>query len=275
MDRELSVLREYYDSGVERMRLDSALWIIEFERTKEILTRHLPNVPATVADIGGGPGRYAVWLAQAGYDVIHRDIVPLHVDQARVAADAAGIATDTDVDARSLDLTDATVDCVLLLGPLYHLTHRDDRLRALREAHRVVRPGGTVFVYGQAHPTSQSFRGPQENGADSACMTQREVSPTLCALEAIARPRHPLATCRRAVASDTNITTPPDSPAPDDGRRLQRERPLPCRAIRKSTDRDQSRVHGVQPHSGSRIAVDHGLRRRAACARLPRPASRR
>jgi SAM-dependent methyltransferase len=33
---------------------------------------------------------------------------------------------------------------VLLLGPLYHLVERDDRVRALREAARVVRPGGVV-----------------------------------------------------------------------------------------------------------------------------------
>src|SRR5262249_4657474 len=35
---------------------------------------------------------------------------------------------------------------VLLLGPLYHLTERSDRLQALAEACRVVRPGGPVFV---------------------------------------------------------------------------------------------------------------------------------
>jgi SAM-dependent methyltransferase len=38
------------------------------------------------------------------------------------------------------------VDAVLLLGPIYHLRRRDQRLRALREAWRVVRPGGPVFV---------------------------------------------------------------------------------------------------------------------------------
>jgi SAM-dependent methyltransferase len=36
------------------------------------------------------------------------------------------------------------VDVVLMLGPLYHLTERDDRVRALAEARRVVRPGGLV-----------------------------------------------------------------------------------------------------------------------------------
>jgi ubiquinone/menaquinone biosynthesis C-methylase UbiE len=47
-------------------------------------------------------------------------------------------------DARELDLADASVDAVLLLGPLYHLRQRSDRVRALAEARRVVRPGGPV-----------------------------------------------------------------------------------------------------------------------------------
>ncbi|TDD59752.1 class I SAM-dependent methyltransferase, partial [Actinomadura darangshiensis] len=49
-------------------------------------------------------------------------------------------------DARELDLEDASVDAVLLLGPLYHLPRRVDRIRALSEALRIVRPGGPVFA---------------------------------------------------------------------------------------------------------------------------------
>jgi SAM-dependent methyltransferase len=45
-----------------------------------------------------------------------------------------------------LPVETAGADAVLLFGPLYHLTERDDRLRALTEARRVLRPGGLVFV---------------------------------------------------------------------------------------------------------------------------------
>jgi SAM-dependent methyltransferase len=99
-----------------------------------------------VADIGGGPGRYALWLASLGYQVEHRDLIPLHVEQ--LTADAAGVTgIRTAVgDVRAIDLPDASVDAVLLLGPLYHLTERDERVRALRECARIVRPGGPVFA---------------------------------------------------------------------------------------------------------------------------------
>jgi SAM-dependent methyltransferase len=64
----------------------------------------------------------------------------------RAAAAAAGVAVEAAVgDACGLDLGDETVDAVLLLGPLYHLPRRAARVQALREARRIVRPGGAVF----------------------------------------------------------------------------------------------------------------------------------
>ncbi len=145
-DPKRQAMHEYYGLGQESERLaQSTRGWLEFERTREILLRALPPAPATIADIGGGPGRYALWLADLGYRVVHRDVVPLHVRQL-VAAAGPGAAIESRVaDARSLDLADASVDAVLLLGPLYHLEREEDRLQALREAGRVVRPGGPVF----------------------------------------------------------------------------------------------------------------------------------
>lgn len=145
-DAQSRAMHEYYQRGEEAGRLTrSGKGRLEFERTQEIVLRALPGPPATVADIGGGPGRYALWLAGLGYRVVHRDLVPLHVDQLR---DLAGNGSPIDSavgDALSLDLADSSVDAVLLLGPLYHLERRADRVQALREAARIVRPGGPVF----------------------------------------------------------------------------------------------------------------------------------
>ena len=146
MEADDAALRAYYERGRERERLTDGRGDLEFTRTTEIVLRRLPAAPATVADIGGGPGRYALWLASLGYQVEHRDLVPLHVEQ--LMADAAGVpGIHTAVgDAQDLDLPGASVDAVLLLGPLYHLTDRAERVRALRECARIVRPGGPVFA---------------------------------------------------------------------------------------------------------------------------------
>ena len=139
----------YYGYGLERDRLASGVGALELARTQALLERYLPPAPATIADIGGGPGRYAVWLAERGYDVALVDPVSLHAEQARAAArglpDPSRL-TATLGDARALDMPNASVDAVLLLGPLYHLPERPDRVRALAEARRVCRSGGRVIA---------------------------------------------------------------------------------------------------------------------------------
>lgn len=137
-------MRAYYEQGKERERLVASKGALESERTKEILQRRLPPSPAVVADIGGGPGHYALWLAELGYTVHHRDLMGLHVNQLQACANPS-IQTAVG-DARNLDLPDSSVDAVLLLGPLYHLPVREDRLQTLREAHRIVRDDGPVFI---------------------------------------------------------------------------------------------------------------------------------
>src|SRR5689334_19493617 len=138
----------FYARGLERDRLATGAGALEFARTQALLQRYLPTPPALVADIGGGPGRYAVWLAEQGYRVHLVDPVPLHVEQARAAATTHHIelAGAEIGDARELPLPNASMDAVLLLGPLYHLPERADRLLALREARRVCRAGGVVVA---------------------------------------------------------------------------------------------------------------------------------
>ncbi|MDP9417482.1 MAG: class I SAM-dependent methyltransferase [Actinomycetota bacterium] len=145
-DHSVADARAHYELGLEADRLASPLGRVEFARTVELVSAHLPAPPGTVADIGGGPGAYSRWLADRGYRVHHRDVVPLHVEQMRQGA-SDDVAIDAAVaDARRLDLPDASVDAVLLLGPLYHLYERADRVQALLEARRIARPRAPVFV---------------------------------------------------------------------------------------------------------------------------------
>jgi SAM-dependent methyltransferase len=136
----------YYDRGHEQGRLGD--WgRLEFLRTRELLARFLPAPPATVLDVGGAAGAYALPLAAEGYEVHLVDPVALHVEQAGAASAAqpdAPLASAVVGDARALPVDDSSVDVVLLLGPLYHLTHAADRARALQEARRALRPGGLL-----------------------------------------------------------------------------------------------------------------------------------
>ncbi len=138
----------HYEQASEATRLLSSYGLLERARTLEILDRFLPPAPARVLDVGGGAGAYALALAERGYAVTLVDPVPKHVEQARRAsAEAARPLAGAELgDARHLAQDGASCDALLLLGPLYHLTERDERLRALGEVRRVLRPGGVVFA---------------------------------------------------------------------------------------------------------------------------------
>ncbi|WKD31338.1 class I SAM-dependent methyltransferase [Streptomyces xanthophaeus] len=139
-------ITDFYTEYDEASRLHStATGRLEFRRTQELLRRYLPPAPARVLDVGGGPGTHAGWLTEQGYEVLLLDPVPKHVEQARERAPRCVARLG---DARDLDVEADTFDAVLLLGPLYHLPERGDRLAALREARRAAVPGGLVAAAG-------------------------------------------------------------------------------------------------------------------------------
>ncbi|MGQ4512369.1 methyltransferase domain-containing protein [Streptomyces sp. DW26H14] len=138
-------ITEFYTRTIDEAdRLaSSADGRLELVRTQELLRRHLPEAPARVLDVGGGPGAHARWLVEDGYDVHLVDPIVRHVEAAR----RHGCTVERG-DARELTAPDASYDVVLVLGPLYHLLDAGDRHRALTEAYRVVRPGGVVAAAG-------------------------------------------------------------------------------------------------------------------------------
>ena len=141
-DDDDAVVR-HYESAREEDRLVGGMAELELLRTREVLRRHLPHPPARIVDVGGGTGVHAAWLLADGYDVHLVDVAPRHVAEALAQFGDRGLTAEVG-DARRIDVPDASADAVALLGPLYHLLDRADRVAVLREARRVVRPGGLV-----------------------------------------------------------------------------------------------------------------------------------
>jgi SAM-dependent methyltransferase len=140
----------HYASGYEATRLfGSAQGELERIRTQEIIARSLARTPARIVDIGGAAGVYSLWLLDQGYEVRLIDALPLHAELAAQAFRKhahRSLASARVGDARHLEEADGSADAVLLMGPLYHLSERADRVQALREAHRILRSGGTLFA---------------------------------------------------------------------------------------------------------------------------------
>ncbi len=141
---------DHYNKYNEAERLTNDIGPFELARTKELVERYLPPWPATVIDIGGANGPYSFWLASRGYSVHLVDIVPRHIEQARKASlepQSPQLASLSVGDARKLDFQDEIADVILVHGPLYHLPDRKDRICALAEARRVLRPGGLLLAF--------------------------------------------------------------------------------------------------------------------------------
>lgn len=136
---------DFYENGAEIGRLERGLGVIEAARTKELLLRFL-HPGMTVYDVGGGIGYYSDWLAGQGFSVSLYELAPSAVRYAKAHQTFSYHAVAAD--ARSLPVQDASCDAFLLMGPLYHLLDKTDRMQALSEAWRALRPGGLLIATG-------------------------------------------------------------------------------------------------------------------------------
>lgn len=123
---------------------------IEYAVTLHALETYLPS-DGRILDVGGGPGRYTIWLAQRGYRVVLADLSPELLEIARLKINEHDVSENIEaiVEADVRDLSswpNAAFDAVLALGPFYHLPDEADRLRAAREIRRILHPGGTAFI---------------------------------------------------------------------------------------------------------------------------------
>ena len=139
------LIRAYYDKRPEEEWRRPARDRMEFAVSTRVLEAHLPPT-GRVLDCGGGPGRYAVWLAAKGYEVTLFDLSQACLEKASQEATLEGLDLSC-TQGTATDLSrfeDASFDAVLLLGPLYHMFELADRQKALAEARRVLRPGGLI-----------------------------------------------------------------------------------------------------------------------------------
>ena len=147
---------EFYNNGAEIGRLERGLGKVEFHRTKEILSRYI-DTGKVIYDIGGGIGMYAAWLSKRGNEVHLIELAENAVEyvKANMMQNCHFIAETGD--ARHINRPDESADVVLLMGPLYHLRDREDRLQTLRESLRVLKKGGLLVAAGISKFSSMTW----------------------------------------------------------------------------------------------------------------------
>ena len=127
---------EYFER-LDAMRRDYAPWMDE-------ALGYANSSGMQVLDIGCGQGIDLVRYARAGAIATGIDLTPRHTEIARAHLVAAGLeATVVQGDAESLPFDSESFDRVSSNGVLHHTPGID---AALKEAHRVLRPGGEARI---------------------------------------------------------------------------------------------------------------------------------
>lgn len=139
-------LASYYRNYNEDGRLLSKHGMVEYITTMKYIEKYLqPGM--RIMEIGAATGRYSHALAQKGYPV---DAVELFKHNVNIFRKNTGKDEDVTItQGNAIDLSafaNDTYDITLLLGPMYHLFTTEDQHKALSEAIRVTKKGGTIFT---------------------------------------------------------------------------------------------------------------------------------
>ncbi len=121
----------------------------EFAITIQAIEEYLSKPQAKIIDIGGGPGRYSIELAKKGHEVTLVDLSEGNLDMAKQKSKQMGASIKLFQQGNAKNMNcfeDETFDAVLMLGPMYHLLEENERLKALSEAHRLLKSNGIIFV---------------------------------------------------------------------------------------------------------------------------------
>ena len=140
------ILANYYTGYDEDGRLRSKHGMVEFLTTMRYVQRYLrPGM--RIMEIGAATGRYSHELARQGYWVDAVELLEHNIElfeQNTIPGEKVTVRQGNAMDLSAFE--DEIYDITLLLGPMYHLFSREDKLKALGEAIRVTKKGGIVFV---------------------------------------------------------------------------------------------------------------------------------
>ena len=152
----MDYLEEYYNNYDEDGRLLSRHGQVEYLTTMKYIRESLAGLSdPKILEVGAGTGRYSVTLAKQGLKVTAVELIPHNLEILKSKLD--GTEPITALQGNALDLSrfaDETFDLTLLLGPMYHLYSKEEKLQALSEAVRVTKSGGRILVaYCMNEPT--------------------------------------------------------------------------------------------------------------------------
>ena len=142
----LEALKNYYETHNEDIRLESRHGMVEFLTTIHYIQKYLKQ-NMNILEIGAGTGKYSHYFARKGYNVDAIELITQNIEIFKKNTEACENISIQQGDAINLEnIPSEKYDITLLLGPMYHLYTEDDKKSAIKEAIRVTKKDGIIFV---------------------------------------------------------------------------------------------------------------------------------
>lgn len=138
-------LIQYYNKFNEDKRLTRRHGIVEYETTMHYIKKYLKNFDEPkILDIGAGTGAYSIELANEGYDVTAIELVKHNLMTLKSKSDKVKASLGNALDLSKFN--NDSFDIVLLFGPIYHLIKEEEKIKCIKEAKRVLKDNGLIFI---------------------------------------------------------------------------------------------------------------------------------
>lgn len=155
---------EKYDEAT-RLSRDNARKV-EFTMTVNLLNQYI-KPKDKILELGAGTGAYSFYYARKGNCVEATDLTPKHIKimEEKLKEENNNLNLHIELaDATDLQkFQDESFDVINCLGPMYHIKSEEDREKCVKEALRVLKPGGILAVsYINKHFLIQSVMASQK-----------------------------------------------------------------------------------------------------------------
>jgi len=145
----LKKVQDHYNQSAEmewnRLRRHK----VEFDITCRYLDKYLPD-NQKILDLGGGPGRYSIWLAEKGHEVTLVDLSEENVKLAREKAEERGVRLNKIIQGNALELSEIVkeedFDMILNMGPMYHILEESKRYSVIEQCMEKLKEDGILVV---------------------------------------------------------------------------------------------------------------------------------